>query len=146
MNDRSKNQTPQDKASAKESMEDTQWIEDSLQSHLDARADNLDYTVTSKLSAARHRALSLDATGESTKNSPTVWFNWVNAAGGTAVLALAIVFGMRVYSPIKPQTEDPIGLISQQVLMEDLNMLSSSDDIEFYQAVEFLEWMETNSG
>ena len=30
--------------------------------------------------------------------------------------------------------------------IEDLNILSATDDIDFYQSVEFLEWMENNAG
>ena len=41
------------------SLADEQWITESLRDHLDAQSENLDFNITSKLSAARHRACLL---------------------------------------------------------------------------------------
>lgn len=118
----------------------------SLQSHLDAKVDNLDYTVTSKLSAARHRAMSAKSESRYKTNTSDAWFSWTTVAGSTAVLAIAAVLGLQMFSSQTMQPADSFDQTAQHVLMEDLNLLSSSDDIEFYQSVDFLEWMENNSG
>jgi len=82
----------------------------------------------------------------SAKSAASNWLGWTTAAGSTAVLAIAVVLGLQFYSSTTPQSTDAVGQLSQQALIEDLNLLSSSDDIEFYQSVEFLEWMASNSG
>ncbi len=123
-----------------------QLFKKSLHEHLDSQVENLNYTVSSKLSAARHRALSGDSSSLSNKGTQNDWLNWTNAAGGVLVLGVAVFGGLQFYSSGTSLSTDPADRIAQQVLMEDLNLLSSSDDIEFYQSVEFLEWMETYSG
>ena len=132
------------------SLADEQWITESLRDHLDAQADNLDFNVTSKLSAARHRALAQE-TNASTANSAFSWFSWKTAVASTAVVALTIFATQQLY---QTNPEQAIGLndsvaanqVPQQVLIEDLELLTASDDIDFYQSVEFLEWMAINSG
>lgn len=135
-------------------------IGEALKAHLDMQAENLDFSVTSKLSAARHRALAQERlpehNGKNANHSRTrssgSWFNWTNAVGSTAVVALAIVLGTQFYPLNTSQNNGvtgpaiPTEQLAQHTLMEDLNMLSAADDIEFYQNVEFLEWMENNSG
>ncbi len=138
-------------SSSESDVDSNHWIADSLRNHLDKQADNLDYTVTSKLSAARHRALALEHTDKSTANSIFSWFNWTTALGSTAVLAVAIFVSLQLLPTSTTQTTELTEVVlennmTQQTLMEDLNLLSASDDIEFYQAVEFLEWMENNAG
>ncbi len=133
-------------------MNDDQWITESLQSHLDAQVNDLDFNISTKLSAARHRALAQEQHNEHAQTkSLDSRFNWSTAMGTTAVLAITFFIAL----PFFPTDELPInnteevaisGPLSGQVLMEDLNLLSASEDIEFYQSVEFLEWMESNSG
>ncbi len=132
-----------------------QWMIDSLRTHLDSQADHLDFNTTSKLSAARRQALAQEPVGESNisfaRSRLASWFNWTTVVGSTAVIAAAIFLGLQfnlmnpsqVGGPAEWTTENQV---SQQMLIEDLNLLSASDDIEFYQSVEFLEWMESNSG
>ena len=132
-------------------MEHDQWITESLQAHLDAQVDDLDFNISSKLSAARHRALAQEHGGQVHTASPASWLNWSTAMGTTAVLAITFFIALPFFPAGQPQTSttDEVAIADQlsgQVLMEDLNLLSASEDIEFYQAVEFLEWMESQSG
>lgn len=132
------------------SLADEQWITESLRDHLDAQSNNLDFNVTSKLSAARHRALAQE-TNTSTVGSFISWFSWKTAVASTAVVALTIFATQQFY---QTNPEPAIGVndsiaanqVPQQVLIEDLELLTASDDIDFYQSVEFLEWMAINSG
>ena len=120
-----------------------------MQQHLDRQIDDIDFNVSSKLAAARHRAMDQHKAGNA--GSVTDWLNWPALAGGCAVLALALLVGNQFYTP----TADTISgntIIAQNIpvspgdLIEDLPLLSATDDIEFYQSIEFLEWMESNSG
>jgi len=99
---------------------------------------------------ARHRALAQE-TNTSTVGSFISWFSWKTAVASTAVVALTIFATQQLY---QTNPEQAIGLndsvaanqVPQQVLIEDLELLTASDDIDFYQSVEFLEWMAINSG
>jgi len=142
MNDKPDTSSSSDKTMSKDEL----WIKESLSNHLDAQVESLDYTVTSKLSAARHRALALEQPKNSIFTAKKTWFSWTAALASTAVLVLAVTAGMRLLPQSQTQTVELAGQMSQAVLLEDLNLLSASDDIEFYQSVEFLEWMESNSG
>lgn len=141
----SSNDSLSDSTLSKDGMlsDDDPWFKESMQAHLDSKLDNLDYNVTSQLSAARYRALALEQTSSKTARS---WFDWTNALGATAVLAIAVFLGMQFYPSDSAPGIDTAEQVAQQVLIEDLNLLSASDEIEFYQSVEFLEWMESNSG
>ncbi len=122
-----------------------------LSSHLDDQVDNLDYNITSRLSAARHRALA----GEQ-RLERSVGVSRLVLVGGmcTAVLASLLVTQITTDSDIS-QTQQvalidsavqPGSVEKQTHIVEDLQLLSASDDIEFYESLEFLEWIETNSG
>ncbi len=133
------------------SLDNDQWITKALSTHLDVQADNLDFNVSSKLSAARYRALAQQPSSQSSTRSKASWFNWTTALGSTAVLALVFLVSVQFF-PMNPSQPSelaqvvPPNQITQRELIEDLNLLSATDDIEFYQSVEFLEWLESNSG
>lgn len=117
-------------------------VKKALGQHLDAQVEQLDFTITSKLAAARHRAL------DQHKTQPAWYriFGWQPLARATAALAVALIIGSQLtdtttrMQPL-PQTADAV----TGTLMEDLTMLAEGDDIEFYQNIEFLEWLESNS-
>ena len=119
--------------------EDDQWLKDSLNQHLNAKVDQLDFTVTSKLAAARHRAL------EQNIRQSSNWLGVPAASAGVAVLALAVFISGKFYSPAPPITAPTSARVAQSDFMEDLPLLAAADDIEFYQSIEFLEWMEKYS-
>ncbi len=143
-----------------------------LTNALDQQVDDLDLNVRSKLSAARHRALA----GESSRQAHPGFAgnSWLLPAGlacTVALLGLLVVqvnrgspteSGLQVAQgssqesvqvsaeasdrqPIQELDQTPV-LVVENSIMEDLHLLSASDDIEFYQSVEFLEWMEQNAG
>jgi len=139
---------------SEEHSDDELWLKGKIQQHLDTEVENLDFNVTSKLSAARHRALDQSTSDTTRSGSDSTawkpWFNTRNLAGGTAVLTLAVLIGNQLYPPAAIQTptmQIPTenSTLASSDLMEDLTLLSSSDDLEFYQSIEFLEWIESNS-
>ena len=139
--------------SAQESLtQDEQTLKVHLSSHLDAQTEALDYNITSKLSAARHRALAAEQASES---SWLAGISWNMVARGTVAAAfLAFMVNQMIVDDTTPseplvaevetQTEPVITTTAN--IIEDLHLLSATDDIDFYQSVEFLEWMEMNSG
>ena len=110
--------------------------------HLDSQVAQLDFTVTSKLAAARHRALDRQ------KKQPA-WYSvsgWQPLARATGALAVALIIGSQLTDTTtriqpSPQTAETV----TSTLMEDITILAEGDDIEFYQNIEFLEWLESNS-
>lgn len=124
---------------------DQQKINAAIDLHLNAEVDNLDFNVTSKLMAARQRALSQEAPA-SAKVAGRPWLNWQPIAGATAALGVALVVGNQLYSPGDVTLTPAPSQVASSELIEDLPILSASDDFEFYQSIEFLEWMESNSG
>ena len=116
-----------------------------VQTHFDAEVDKLDFNITSKLAAARHRALA--ELPESRANAPSLpaWLGWQSLAGSVAALSLAIFLVVKIVTPEQAVSVSDDAIAGVNV-MEDLQLLSASDDIEFFQSMEFLEWMESNSG
>ncbi len=124
------------------------WVQGVLQNHLDQEADNIDFVVSSKLKAARHRALAQD--GVSTYGKPATNSRMPKPAfiASAAVFAVAMVLGLQWFNKgtlVAPQPTDQIAL-TQGAPVEDLNILTANDDIEFFQNIELLEWMDSNSG
>ncbi len=115
-----------------------QSVKESLDQYMNSEVNNLDFNVSSKLAAARHRALD-----QSPANPHRG--TWQIATGGGVALAAALVVGSQFYQPATDVTAIDVPAVAQNELMEDLPLLASSDDIEFYQSIEFLEWLENNS-
>jgi len=126
--------------------EDEQWVRRAVQQHYDQEVENLDFNVVNKLSAARHRALDQDVSGVGKAGAYRP--RWSVLLAGSAALALAIVVGKQIYVP----GVEPLTITAESIspntsnLIEDLPLLSATEDIEFYQSLEFLEWMASNSG
>jgi hypothetical protein len=124
---------------------DERAVQKVLNKHLDAQVENLDFNISSKLSAARHQALA----GQSRvgkKSFGIVGLEWPGlVAASCAVVLIAFL-------TVQLNTEEPeadsfqLATYEPTHFIEDLNILSATDDIDFYQSVEFLEWMENNAG
>jgi len=116
-------------------------IKEALNKHLDAEVNSLDFNVTSRLAAARHTALS-------NHQAKPLWqqmIGWRSVAGLAATIAVAYVIGSQLLVTSTMQPTPQTTEIATGELMEDLTILAEGDDIEFYQSIEFLEWLETNS-
>lgn len=122
---------------------DEQAVKNALDHYLNAEVDKLDFNVTSKLAAARHRALDQPHTYKNA--GQTKWSNWQSIAGGGAAMAIAITVGGQLYNPSSDVAIQEVPTVAESGIIEDLPLLVSSDDIEFYQSIEFLEWLENNS-
>jgi hypothetical protein len=115
-----------------------------LSKQLDAQVEDLDFNISSKLSAARHKALS----GQSRNANKKFVFSelkWSSAAlvCCAAVLVAFLTVQLNYSAPEAVSTQ--VAVNEPTHFIEDLNILSATDDIDFYQSVEFLEWMESNN-
>lgn len=122
-----------------------------VSSHLDGQVDNLDFNITSRLSAARHRALA----GEQRQGRSMGVSRLVLTGGMCAAILTTLLVTQMATDPDTSRTpqvalmdsiDQPGSADRQTHLVEDLQLLSATDDIDFYESLEFLEWMETNSG
>lgn len=120
---------------------DEQAVKQALDAHLDTRVQNLDFTVTSKLAAARHRAMDQALVQPGWQRL----FGWQSVAGSAAALTVAYVIGGHLLTSPAMVPDLPGNELTTSDLMEDLTILAEGDDIEFYQNIEFLEWLESNS-
>lgn len=103
---------------------DQAWLQKTLAS-LDTQEQSIDYVTRTKLSAARARALDAGSR-----------FEWFSAR--TAAAAVSLSVGAVVLVNLSPDTPESTPLMASQ----DLPILSSSEELEFYQSLEFLEWMD----
>ena len=124
--------------------EDEIAVQRVLNKHLDAQVDELDYTITSKLSAARHKALA----GESRSGRRTFDFagkQWPRVFVASCAVVLVALLALQLENSVPEADNIQVAVNEPTHFIEDLNILSAADDIEFYQSVEFLEWMENNA-
>ncbi|OED42164.1 hypothetical protein AB833_07620 [Chromatiales bacterium (ex Bugula neritina AB1)] len=102
---------------------DDEWLKQ-ITNQLDASADSVDFVTSSRLSAARARAIALP-------RRP----NWLNPFTSVTAAA-AMCFVVYTYYPFTSQQPDPM------MASEDLPIFSSNVEIEFIESLEFLEWMD----
>ena len=125
--------------------EDAVAVQRVLNRHLDAQLDDLDYTITSKLSAARHKALA----GESRTGSSKYVFSgqrWARPLVASCAVVLVAIVALQLNKAVPEIETTQVAINESTRFIQDLNILTAADDIDFYQSVEFFEWMENNSG
>jgi hypothetical protein len=112
------------------SVVDKQDLETSAREALDRRLENLDAATLSRLRQARQQAVA------TANRAPRVdW--WLTAgAVATAVVIASISVTLFLPVPVKPI---PDWLVQQE---PDVEMLVSTEDLDFYQELEFLLWLD----
>jgi len=105
-------------------------LETRIKSTLNASVENLDATTRSRLASARAHAL------EAQPRSRNYWIPL-----GGAVTASIIVSALMLFNPTQPQDvgEDNLVLLE---LDESLELLTSEEEIELYQDLEFYRWLD----
>ena len=99
-----------------------------IREELDKSVDTLDAHTLSRLNQARHKALE--------QPTRTRWrSNWLLPVAATAAVAVLAFSLLTVNS-----TTDP------DLLLEDLELLSSAEDMDFYGELEFYEWLDQYAG
>ncbi len=111
-------------------------INDALIENLDEEVNKLDSISKAKLSAARYRALeSLES-----KSNASISDFW--KAGITAVASIVVATTLWIGIPQQGAVIPPTAEAS---VFADLNILASSNSVEFYQSLDFLIWLENES-
>jgi len=94
-----------------------------ITSQLDAGMERLDGATRSQLTQARHRALT------ARHHRPL----WIWPAAGSALLASIVA--VTIWMGRASDAGDPFSV-------NDFEMLTNSDDIELYQDLEFMQWLD----
>jgi len=125
MNETSANATDKDDA----------WIH-GITGQLRQSEDTIDYVVESKLAAARTRAIAATPVNPIRQR--------LNIAGA-AIAGIALCYlAIRLFQPGLGLSEDP-SLAQNTMQFEqsiDLPILSSTEDLEFFDSLDFIEWMD----
>lgn len=111
---------------------------------LDNEADQLNDVERARLSAARHRALDR----KSRRGSYIQPWHSVAAAA-----ALVAVIGFRIVTPSLDGSETTVdkptvaesSAPGMDGLLSDLPLLAAGDEVDFYQDLDFLMWLENNN-
>ena len=96
---------------------------------LDEAVDELDPVIVSKLRSARQRALQQHGPKARVRRA-----GWVFAA--TAAMIVLVVFMVPTFESTTPQ--NGVGVL------EDVRLLSSSDELELYEDLEFYHWLDAS--
>ena len=106
---------------------------------LEQEVSELDQVTLSKLSAARHRATAV------TNDSWIPTRPWAFGTGLASMALLAMIILPNFSPPVVLQPEVP-QLTSTAAVLEDLSILAGGEGVDFYQSVDFLLWLESNTG
>lgn len=121
---------------AKQPLVDEALFLSAAKSTLDDKADQLDPQTRARLAQIRHQAIQAAADRTSGRRVQRTARWWV-PAGGVAVAA-AIVFAV-ILGPEPALT--PEQQPASMAVLEDINILTDSEEIEFYRDLEFYEWL-----
>ena len=111
---------------------DEQLLLSAAKSTLESRVDQIDARTQARLAVIRHRAVDI-ASG---KHSATPDFTrWFLPVGGLATAMAAVLVVVTLW------TQQPSQDLAPVAVLEDLNLLTGSEEIEFYQELEFYEWL-----
>jgi hypothetical protein len=106
-----------------------------VRANLDAAREQLDEHTRSRLTTLRHEALERGQV----RRPP--WTQWLLPAGGLAVAVTVAALSVNLWTA-KPVMDEALPL-------EDMALLSDSEGPEFYEDLEFYQWLaeeEQNAG
>ena len=103
-----------------------------VSSALDKSCDSIDGYTQSRLTRIRHQAL--DRTKQASR-----WKVWgpVGAAGLACSMVLVLNFGIQSQAPV---SDTLIG----DTAIEDLDLLTADEGLEFFEDLEFYQWLAEN--
>ncbi len=104
-------------------------LKQNIKSTLDDITNNIDVASQVKLNAARHAAIT-----QSAKNKSMGRLFLFSGSAAAIFMAVILLWNQSSIKENHPQAEIP--------LLEDLDLLSTEADPEFYQDLEFLSWLE----
>lgn len=115
---------------------DDQMFLSAAKSTLERSVDQLDEHTQARLAAIRRQAVDV-ATNQQAVASPA-FSRWLLPVGGLATAFAAALVAVTLW------TQEPVTKTAPVAALEDLNILTGNDEIEFYQELEFYEWLAAN--
>jgi hypothetical protein len=115
---------------------DEQMFLSAAKSILESSVDQIDDDTQIRLSAIRRRAV--EAATKSQATLTPAFSRWFLPVGGLATALAAVLVAVTLW------TQQPVQESAPVAALEDLNILTGSDEIEFYQELEFYEWLAVN--
>ena len=114
---------------------DEQLLLSAAKSTLDNSVDDLDASTLERLATIRRQAVE-----SATKQQASLIGlpSWLLPVGGLATAAAAVLVTMTLWT-IQPDIQD-----APVAVLEDINLLTAPEEIEFYQDLEFYEWLAVN--
>jgi len=119
----------------KQTLLDEQLLLSAAKSTLEHNIDQIDEQVQSRLAAARRQAIDAYSTKQSV---PAKYSQWILPMGGLATVGAALLLTVTLWTMPTDQKVEPVAVL------EDINLLTGSEDIDFYQELEFYEWLVVN--
>lgn len=118
--------------------------------HFEHEVESLSDTVTTQLSAMRRQALAHRAekpTGLSSTLKDFLSNGWLPPAlGVTAAVMVGVLVLTANPSADSDATPTAVSSTAESTsLIEDIQLLSANDDLDFFMNLELLEWMENNA-
>lgn len=112
-----------------------QKLEKLAREELDNSIQDLDEQTLAKLKAARKQAVGL-VSGNNSRRGVWDWMSnhWLLPVGGLTATAFAVAMSVSIW------VADPIDL--EQLSLEDFAVLSANEDLEFFDELEFYQWLE----
>jgi hypothetical protein len=107
-------------------------------STLDDKIDRLDPQTSARLAQIRQQAIQAAADRTTTRNANMV--RWLMPVGGGVAVAAAIMLAVTL-GPDPALTPTPAQKPASMAVLEDINILTDSAEIEFYRDLEFYEWL-----
>ena len=114
---------------------DEQLLLSAAKSTLDNSVDDLDASTLEQLATIRRQAVE-SATKQQASSIGLP--SWLLPVGGLATAAAAVLVTMTLWT-IQPDIQD-----APVAVLEDINLLTAPEEIEFYQDLEFYEWLAVN--
>ncbi len=115
---------------------DDQMFLSAAKTTLERSADQLDDHTQERLAAIRRYAV--DAAIKQQAVASPAFTRWILPVGGFATACAAVLVAVTLW------TQEPVKNTAPVAALEDLNILTGNDEIEFYQELEFYEWLAVN--
>lgn len=109
------------------------------QSTLEHNIDEMDEKTLAGLYSARRNAVAAYSAKQSQKHQAS---RWVLPLAGLATVGAAVLVAVTLWTLQPAQRYE--GESNPVAGLEDINLLTGTEDIEFYQDLEFYEWLAVN--
>lgn len=117
-------------------------VEQRARELFNAQVANQDAHTRSRLNQARQAALAA-ARGNSRSLPYSLGGRWMLPVGSIAALALVTLSALQFMKPASETTEIAASTVAT---VDDVEILTSSDELEMLQDMEFYAWLETQEG